>query len=141
MLFIPKFSKFKKSFRAKPIKRIYKKIDHPIIINGSVGLKILSSGLMSSDQLQAVRQVINKIIKKIGKIQIFSFPNATISQKSAGSRMGKGKGGKNFWVCKLQPGFIFCVINTLFISTAKRALKAAQFRMPVATKIILNNFN
>ena len=63
MLFIPKFSKFKKSFRAKPIKRIYKKIDHPTIINGSIGLKILSSGLMSSDQLQAIRQVINKIIK------------------------------------------------------------------------------
>jgi large subunit ribosomal protein L16 len=141
MLFIPKFSKFKKSFRAKPIKRIYKKIDHPSIINGSIGLKILSSGLMSSDQLKAVRQVINKIIKRIGKIQFFSFPNATISKKSSGSRMGKGKGGKNYWVCKLQPGFMFCMINTSLINVAKRALKAAQFRMPVATKIVINNFN
>ena len=78
MLFIPKFSKFKKSFRAKPIKRIYKKIDHPSIINGSIGLKILSSGLMSSDQLQAIRQVINKIIKRIGKIQFFSLMKKNI---------------------------------------------------------------
>jgi large subunit ribosomal protein L16 len=141
MLFIPKFSKFKKSFRAKPIKRVYKNVDHPIIINGSIGLKILSSGLMSSEQLQAVRQVINKIIKKIGKIQFFAFPTGTVSEKSIGSRMGKGKGGKNIWVCKLQPGFIFCTINTSVIYIAKRALKAAQYRMPVATKIIVNTFN
>jgi large subunit ribosomal protein L16 len=141
MLFIPKFSKFKKSFRAKPIKRIYKKINYPTIINGSIGLKILSSGIISSEQLQAIRQVISKIIKRVGKIKFFSFPNATISKKSIGSRMGKGKGGKNIWVFKLQPGFIFCLINTALINTAKRALKAAQFRMPVATKIIINNFN
>ena len=141
MLFIPKFSKFKKAFRAKPIKRIYKKIDYPSILNGSVGLKILSSGLISSDQLQAVRQVINKIIKRKGKIKFFAFPNATISKKSSGSRMGKGKGGKNYWVFRLQPGFMFCIINTSLINIAKHALKAAQFRMPVATKIVINNFN
>jgi large subunit ribosomal protein L16 len=141
MLFIPKFSKFKKSFRARPIKRIYKKIDYPSIINGSVGLKILSSGLISSDQLKAVRQVISKIIKRVGKVKFFSFPNATVSKKSLGSRMGKGKGGKNFWVFKLQPGFMFCIVNTALINIAKNALKAAQYRMPVATKIIINNFN
>ena len=141
MLFIPKFSKFSKSFRAKPVKRIYKKIDYPCIINGSIGLKILSSGLMSSSQLQAVRQVINKIIKKRGKIQFKSFPNARVSIKPSGTRMGKGKGSKNVWVCKLQPGFIFCIINTSLINVARRALKAAQFRMPVATKIVINNFN
>ena len=141
MLFIPKFSKFKKSFRAKPIKRIYKKIDYPSVVNGSIGLKILSSGLISSEQLQAVRQVINKIVKRIGKIKFFSFPNAKVSKKSSGSRMGKGKGGKFFWVFRLQPGFMFCIINTSLINIAKRALKAAQYRMPVASKIIINNFN
>lgn len=141
MLFIPKFSKFKKSFRAKPIKRISKKIEYPNIINGTIGLKILSPGLMSSSQLQAVRQVINKVMKRVGKVRFFAFPNATISTKSSGSRMGKGKGGKNYWVCKLQPGVMFCYINTSLINKAKIALKAAQFRMPVATKIIVNNFN
>ena len=141
MVFIPKSSKFKKSFRAKPIKRISKKIEYPNIINGSIGLKILSSGLISSSQLQAVRQVINKIIKRIGKVRFFSFPNVTISKKSSGSRMGKGKGGKNYWVCKLQPGHMFCIINSSLINRAKQALKAAQFRMPVTTKIVLTNFN
>ena len=141
MLFTPKFSKYSKSFRAKPIKRIYKKIDHPTIINGTIGLKVLSSGLMSSSQLQAVRQVINKIIKKKGKVQFKSFPNARVSIKPSGTRMGKGKGGKNIWVCKLQPGFMFCIINTSLLNVAKRALKAAQFRMPVVTKIIYNDFN
>lgn len=141
MLFIPKSSKFKKSFRAKPIKRLFKRINYPNIINANIGLKIISSGLISSEQLIAVRQAIKKIIKKVGKVCFFSFPNGRVSEKSSGARMGKGKGSKSFWVSVLKPGLLFCVINTSLLKVAKRALKAAQYRMPVVTKIVYTNFN
>ena len=140
MIHTPRFSKFKKFFRAKPLKRVYKNISYPALCNGSIGLKIISAGLLSIAQLQSVRHVLNKITKKVGKVNIFAFPNATLSSKSIGSRMGKGKSGKNVWVCKLKPGFLFCSINTALVVIAERALKAAQFRMPMATKIIKNNF-
>ena len=140
-MFIPKSSKYQNSFRGKPIKRIYKQINYPNIINGNVALKVLSPGLVSAQQLQAIRLVIAKIMKKTGKFIIFPFPNARVSVKPSGARMGKGKGVKVIWVSLLQAGSLFCIIYSSFIDIAKKALKAAQHRMPVATKIITNYYN
>jgi large subunit ribosomal protein L16 len=47
---------------------------------------------MTSKQISALKQTINKIIKKKGKLKINIFPNTQITKKPLEVRMGKGKG-------------------------------------------------
>jgi large subunit ribosomal protein L16 len=54
-------------------------------------------------------------------------------------RMGKGKGNVDHWVCRVQPGFIFCEVNTQNKKLGIKALSTAQFRLPIKTKIVFDN--
>jgi ribosomal protein L16 len=144
MLFTPKnnkFRKFKKYHRAKVNRHIFKNISYPSLLNGVVGLKVLSFGFITSTELKTIRQIINKSLKKIGHIQFFAFPNAALSTKPTSARMGKGKGVKiKTFVYKVPAGFLLCEINTSNTSKAIYALNSLRFRMSLPTKVVINNF-
>jgi len=54
--------------------------------------------------------------------------------------MGKGKGKiLSNWVFKIRAGYILCEIHTNFILLAKKALKLAQYKIPLLSKIIVNH--
>lgn len=138
MAFIPKRSKFSKYHKGRAQNRVFKRVLSNRLLSGTIGLKILECGRITSKQFEAVRQAINKIIKKTGRVTMQGFPTLAVSTKPVESRMGKGKGSVQFWVLPVRPGFIFCEINTEFPNVAIRALHAASFRLPVKTKIVLN---
>ena len=92
MLFVPKKSKFKKRQKGKRLNTINKIFTLNKLKYGKLGLKSIDSGHMTSKQITALRQTINKIIKKRGKLKINIFPNTQISKKPLEVRMGKGKG-------------------------------------------------
>jgi ribosomal protein L16/L10AE len=52
--------------------------------------------------------------------------------------MGKGKGSVDHWAFKLTSGVIILEIKTTFTDIGLKALKAAQFRFPIRTKILFN---
>jgi ribosomal protein L16/L10AE len=64
MLFIPSELKFKKQQKGKSFRRINKNIDLFQLKYGSIGLKALSHGRLSSKEIKTARQVVNKILKK-----------------------------------------------------------------------------
>lgn len=139
MLFTPKKNK-KKNHRPRLKCRVYKNISYPSLLTGVLGLKALTFGFISPKQLVAIRAVINKNIKKSGTLRFFVFPNAGLSSKPEASRMGKGKGKIESWVYRIQPGCVLCEINTSNSLKAMKALKKAQYKMPIPTKIITNKF-
>ena len=105
---------------------------------GSVGLKSMEPGRLTAKQMQAVRQVVNKKIKKIGRLKINVFPFTPISKKPVEVRMGKGKGNVDHWVFKVKAGVSLYEIETSYTSIAVRALELGQRRLPFKTKIIFN---
>ena len=50
--------------------------------------------------------------------------------------MGKGKGAVDHWIFKVRPGILICEIESNFSSLAIKALKRAQIRIPIKTKIV-----
>lgn len=138
MLFIPKKSKFKKRQKGKKLNTINKVCTINKLNFGRLGLKSLSSGHMTSKQLSSLRQTINKVIKKKGKLKINIFPNTPITKKPLEVRMGKGKGNIDRWVFKVRSGTVLCEIETTSLLTGIQALKSAQFKIPIKTKIISN---
>ena len=80
--------------------------------------------------------MLRKIIKKHGVIRINLIADTPITKKPIEIRMGKGKGAVNHWVAKVHPGTILFEIETTATVLAIKALKAAQLRLPLKTKII-----
>lgn len=92
MLFVPNDSKFKKRQKGKKLNTIAGINSLNALKFGNIGLKAVETGHLNSKQIISIRQTINKIIKKKGKLIINIFPNTQISKKPLEVRMGKGKG-------------------------------------------------
>ena len=50
--------------------------------------------------------------------------------------MGKGKGAPEFWVAVIKPGRVMFEIEGVPFDVAKEALRLAQYKLSVRTKII-----
>jgi large subunit ribosomal protein L16 len=137
-MFIPKKTKYKKQQKGKNFNRITNVYNINKFNSGSICLKSLGSGRLNSKQVESMRQSIQKIIKKAGRVIIHIFPSTPISKKPVEVRMGKGKGNVDHWVFKVKSGIVLCEIETSNPVIGLKAMQAAQFRLPIKTKILLN---
>ena len=104
---------------------------------GDFGLQALEPAWISARQIEAARRAIVRAMKRRGKIWIRIFPDKPITQKPAETRMGKGKGAVEYWAAVVKPGRImFEVGGGLPDEVAKEALRLAQYKLPIRTKII-----
>jgi large subunit ribosomal protein L16 len=139
MLLSPRKFKYRKQQKGKSTNRVsVTSKNKKRLMFGSVGLKSMEPGRLTAKQMQAVRQVVNKKIKKIGRLKINVFPFTPISKKPVEVRMGKGKGNVDHWVFKVKAGVSLYEIETSYTSIAVRALELGQRRLPFKTKIIFN---
>jgi large subunit ribosomal protein L16 len=137
MMFIPKQTKYKKQQKGKNFNRITNVYNIDKFNLGSISLKSIDSGRLNSKQIASMRQAIQKIIKKSGRLIVNIFPATPISKKPVEVRMGKGKGNVDHWVFKVTSGIVLCEIETSNPVIGFKAMQAAQFRLPIKTKIIL----
>lgn len=135
---IPSRTKYKKYHKGVIYNQTYKNIEASNFLYGCVSLKILEGGRITSKQIEAVRSTIIKKIKKIGVLKLNVFALLAISKKPVETRMGKGKGSVDHWVFCAQPGFIFCHISTKNTNLAYMALKIAQGKLSLKTKVIFS---
>jgi large subunit ribosomal protein L16 len=59
---------------------------------------------MTARQIEAARVAMTRFIKRGGKIWVRVFPDKPITKKPQETRMGKGKGAPEEWVCVVRPG-------------------------------------
>ena len=104
---------------------------------GDFGIQALEPAWISARQIEAARRAIVRAMKRRGKIWIRIFPDKPITQKAAETRMGKGKGAVEYWAAVVKPGRVmFEVGGGLPDEVAKEALRLAQYKLPIRTKII-----
>jgi len=136
MILLPRSFKYKKKQKGK----VFNKIDNIITFKNikfdTLSLISLSHGRITSKQLNSIYLAINKVIKKVGVLKLNIFPHNPITKKPIEIRMGKGKGNVDHWVFNLKVGFVICQIQSLYLTQAYKALKNAQIRLPVKTKIL-----
>lgn len=136
MLFVPRKWKYKKKQKGKKLVTINKVYNLDTFLFKNLGLKAIECGHMTSKQINAMRQTISKLMKKKGKVRINIFPNTQITKKPLEVRMGKGKGNVDRWVFKVRSGTVLCEIQTPFPLIGLKALKLAQYKLPINTQII-----
>lgn len=106
---------------------------------GSFGLKALTGGWVTSQQLEAARRVITRYTKKGGKIWIRAFPDRVITNKGSQTTMGGGKGVLDHYVAAVRPGTVMFELDGISLDQAKEAMELAAYKLPVRSKFIIKD--
>jgi len=106
---------------------------------GSHGLKAITAGRITSNQIESARKVVSRYAAKTGKVWIRVFPDRPYTQKPAEVKMGKGKGDPQGFVAVIRPGRILFEIDGVDEKTAIDALKGAGVKISVKTKVVSRN--
>ena len=133
-MLMPKRVKYRKPHTAPYIKGPAKRGTK--IAFGEYGLKAVQPKWVTARQIEASRIAITRYIKKGGKLWIRVFPDKAITKHPAETRMGKGKGAPEFWVCVVRPGRILFEIEGIPENVAREAFSRAAHKLPIKTKFV-----
>ncbi len=104
---------------------------------GDFAIKAMEGKFITSRQIEACRVAINRRLQREGQVWIRVFPDKPITKKAAETRMGSGKGSLDHWVAVVHPGRILFEIGGVDMALAKEALRLAQFKLPIKTKVVV----
>ena len=103
---------------------------------GHFGLQATEAGWVSNRQIEAARVAMTREMKRGGKLWIRVFPDKPITKKPAETRMGKGKGNPEGWVCPVKPGRILFEIEGVTKDIAKKSMALASAKLPITTRLV-----
>ena len=106
------------------------------VSNGQFGLQATEPAWITSNQIEAARVAMTRYTKRGGQVWIKIFPDKPVSKKPLGTRMGSGKGAPEYWVAVVKPGRVMFEIAGVSEEVAREALRLAQHKLPIKTKII-----
>ncbi len=104
---------------------------------GSFGMKAMTHGRITSNQIESARKAINKGLGKMGKIWIRIFPDRPFTEKGAEVPMGKGKGDIKGYEVEVKPGRIIFETDGVSKEKAKEAFRRGGAKMPIKVKFIV----
>ena len=107
------------------------------LVCGAYGLKSLDSKWGTARQIEAARIAATRYMKREGQMWIRIFPDKPITKKPLEVRMGKGKGGVEYYAAVVKPGRIMFEIDGIPFDIAQEALRLAAQKLPVRTKFIV----
>ena len=106
------------------------------IVFGTLAIQATGRGFVNSREIEAARRAITRRIRRTGKLWIRVFPDKPLTKRPAETRMGKGKGSLDKWVCPVKPGRILFEIDGVEDSLSKSAFNIAQSKLSVSTQIV-----
>lgn len=130
----PKKMKYRKQFRTGAKTIASRGIS---LAFGDYGLKAEQGGWLSEKQIEAARRAVSHFTRRGGKIWIRVFPDKPITQKAAGTRMGKGKGDVKGYVAVVTPGRILFEITGVTREVAQEAFLRAAHKLPIKTRFVI----
>lgn len=103
---------------------------------GDFGLQAQEPAWITSNQIEAARVAMTRYTKRGGQVWIKIFPDKPVSKKALGVRMGSGKGAPEYWVAVVKAQKVMFEIGGVSEEDAREALRLAQHKLPIKTKII-----
>lgn len=132
-MLMPKRVKWRKQMRGRMKGKALRGAD---VSFGEFGLQAMEPGWVTARQIEAARRAIVRAMKRRGKVWIRIFPSKPYTQKPPETRMGKGKGGVEYWVAVVKPGRMMFEVGGLPSEIAHEALKLAQYKFSIKTRIV-----
>lgn len=132
-MLMPKKVKYRKQQRGRMTGKAWRGSS---VSFGEYGLKAMECGYITSRQIEAARIAMTRHIKRGGKVWIRMFPDKPITKKPAETRMGKGKGAPEEWVCVIRPGKVLFEIEGVPLELATEAMRLAAAKLPLETRLV-----
>lgn len=132
-MLMPRKTKFRKHHRGRrtgPANR------GSTINFGQYALQALEPAWITSRHIEAGRIAMTRHVRRGGNVWIRIFPDKPVSKKPAETRMGKGKGGPEFWVAVVKPGRILYEMDGVAEDVAREAMRLASHKLPIATRFL-----
>ena len=107
---------------------------------GEFGIQAMEPGWITGNQIEAARIAMTRYTKRSGQVWIKIFPNKPVSKKALGVRMGSGKGAPEYWVAVVKAQKVMFEIGGVSEEDAREALRLAQHKLPINTKIIAREY-
>jgi len=133
MVMMPKRVKFRKYQRGKR-KGIATRGEE--LSFGEYGLKALQNASLTNTQIEAVRVVLTRQLRRGGRLWMRVFPHKSVTKKPAETRMGKGKGEIDKWVAVVKRGKILLELGGIPAPLAIEACRLAAYKLPFRTKFV-----
>ena len=103
---------------------------------GEFGLVAIEPCWIKANQIEAARIALTRYTKRTGKVWIKIFPDKPVTVKPLGTRMGSGKGAPEGWVAVVKNQKVMFEIGGVTEDVAREALRLAQHKLPIKTRII-----
>ncbi|MFC1514542.1 50S ribosomal protein L16 [Candidatus Omnitrophota bacterium] len=103
---------------------------------GEFGLKSLGCGEVTNLQLEMIRIIMARALRKGGKFWIRVFSDKPITKKPAETRMGKGKGDVDHWAVTIKRGKILFEIAGIPKEYAQSILRNVAYKLPFRSRFI-----
>ena len=132
-MLMPKRVKYRRQQRG----RMKGKATRGNVVNyGEWGLMATEPCWITANQIEAARVAMTRYTKRGGQVWIKIFPDKPVSKKALGVRMGSGKGAPEYWVAVVKAQKVMFEIGGVSEDVAREALRLAQHKLPIKTKII-----
>ena len=132
-MLLPKRVKYRRVHRGRLTGKAYRGSK---VTYGDYGLQSLEPAWITSNQIEAARVAMTRYCKRFGQVWIKIFPDKPVSKKALGVRMGSGKGAPEYWVAVVKTQKVMFEIGGVPEDVAREALRLAQHKLPIKTKII-----
>ena len=132
-MLIPKRTKYRKQFRGRMKGKAHR---GNTVTYGEFGLVATEPSWITSRQIEAARIAMTRYTKRGGEVWIKIFPDKPVSKKALGVCMGSGKGAPEYWVAVVKNQKVMFEIGGVSEEEAREALRLAQHKLPIKTKII-----
>ena len=133
-MLMPKKVKYRKQQRGRMRGKAYRGCE---VNFGQYGLQALEVGYVTDRQIEAARISMTRKIKRAGRVWIRIFPDKPVTKKPAETRMGKGKGGPDHWVCVVKPGRVMYEMEGVPEELAREAFELAAAKLPISTVFVI----
>ncbi|MFH1577642.1 MAG: 50S ribosomal protein L16 [Candidatus Omnitrophota bacterium] len=136
MVLMPKRVKYRKSQRGK----MRGLATRGSSVNfGEFGLKALENCWLKNNQIEAVRVLLTRQLRRGGKLWIRVFPDKSVTKKPAEVRQGKGKGELSHWVCVVKRGRVLFELSSVPEEFARSCFRLAAYKLPIRTKFVVRH--
>lgn len=128
----PSRTKYRKQFRG----RMRGNSQGHLVAFGEYGLKALTCGWITANQIEAARRAIAHHTKRNGRLWIRIFPDKPFTEKGAGAPLGAGKGDVKGYVAVIRPGRIMFEVAGVSEKDSYEALRLAAAKLPLNTQVV-----
>lgn len=103
---------------------------------GEYGLKALENAWFTNTQIEAIRVLLTRQLRRGGRLWLRVFPHKSTTKKPAETRMGKGKGELDKWVAIVKRGNIIFELGGIPAPLAIEACRLAAYKLPFRAKFV-----